>query len=328
MSENYSQLPAALASPARLPQKKWFNPLFVGALILAIVLAALILHNEHRERSALHLLPLDTDAYFLAPLADTPTADRALWDKLCASFFGELSPADRAMLTASVTHYGVARLPQGEALIVKCGNAWDVKRLFTAARFAAQPSGSPNSYTLTVGGDTLAFALLKPYAVFAPNRDAVATVVDCWREGQKSLGQVAPKFHYANRAEFYARPHRSLFPDNFRELWRVASDLPENSGWFGEIEWRGDSFVAQGAVVNLLPAPPAPGFWHYLWWTFVIIVAVVIGLPVLFLLTVFGLAGWFHFTSKWRGIKSPPVVPELPPLSPELQEDLKSRVES
>jgi hypothetical protein len=115
-----------------------------------------------------------------------------------------------------------------------------------------------------------------------------------------------------------------------RDLWAAPAALPDDWGWLGRIDWSGQNFTAQGQTFDLTPgaeaAEPPLGIGGYLLWALAIVIALLVGLPMLFLLCVFVLALWFHLTAKLRGVNAPPVAPPLPPLSEALREDLAGAV--
>ncbi|MBP5233157.1 MAG: hypothetical protein J6333_07085 [Planctomycetes bacterium] len=335
------QLPACPEAENGARRPGWFNPLAVAAILLVIILAALIIHNEKRHRSALDLLPPETNFYHSYPHAAAVheiAANLPLWSKgtdpdakrkaEITKLFGKLPDDAAKAFSQNVTHWGTADVAGVPCLILECGSAWDVKKAFADAR-GIDFSGFKDAYQIALpSGKPMFFALLKPYAVFTPNKATLGRIVACW-QGARSIGSSLERapftFPPAHRSEIFSRREG---PISFAGIDGVAAP---GTCLFLEATFKDRQLHAHAdnAVIPVKEAAPEAdagghGFWHYALWTLLVLVLIVVGLPLLFILVVLLLAGYYHVMSKIRHEDAiPTVAPALPPLSNEMAEDLK-----
>lgn len=348
-----AQLPSCRPAVTNEPKPTWMNPLGVAAVLLVIIFTALIIHNENRSRSMLALLPLDTEQYLSHPSCaaiqkiedglgvweKTPSGkqpERASFAEICA----ELKiTSPEAVETLKANRWGRAafRVKTADAdkvrecVIFECGSAWDVKKIFADKGKKITIGGFHDAYELP----GRYFAMLKPYAVFTDDKDALETVIACWQKKIPSLADEmgGSKFSYDKnyRLESFVRAANVSGRNNIRPVFLGGFDfqrqMPTDSALLTEKTVKNGKIFSQTSFIRVPRAVESAaqscGFWSWLGWIVGIIAALVIGLPALFILTVLLLAGYFHIVSRIKGENVPTVAPALPPLSEELKADLK-----
>lgn len=332
-------------------EKKWLNPISVAALLLIIIFTALIIHREKRSRSMWELLPTTTALYFSAPINrqsewnEMPIFNGTfpvpfLLKDLRSVIFANLPSEIREPLPKIIDRYGSAMVAvknndqwrSDEIIFFACNNAWDIKKLFTNnSSTRINLLDFTDAYQTELNDKKYFFALLKPYAVFTESVEVLAEIIQTWQKKITPLNDFLPveKFTYDpnERIEYFIRSDVSSI---IGEIW-VKNNQYQSNGFFCEIP-RNEQRALVGVIDNLslnenatVTSPTSTrGIFYYFAWTIGIIIAIVIGAPVLFLATVMLFALYFHIVSRLKGENVPTVAPQLAELPEEMAKDLQT----
>lgn len=131
----------------------------------------------------------------------------------------------------------------------------------------------------------------------------------------------------------FIHPQQSHFPSILSSFLAAS---PSSASWISHLApearlvfslgKKKGSLYLETAVIHLSPhAPPRTrSFFDLLFWIVVTPILLIVAAFLLFLLVMAALALYYHLLAWYRGELSPPTPPTLPPLSPQLQEDLAS----
>lgn len=262
--------------------------------------------------------------------------------------------ADKEMaekFTGNITSIGLAYTANNQSfVIVKCGNTLDIEKYFKAKASSSERASKGRRNDIKVfriaGKKDLYMLKIGEYLTLADNMEILNRAIACFTEKAPSLASTGVSFSKQQLEETpYLRIYAALAPTQ-----KMFSALPEytqflkslalpeytaDSAMLYEAQLTNSGFIATANFITTKAALAAVkaaktqtknvethGFFYYLIWAIIILLALIIGIPVGFLLLTLLIAVYFYIAAWMQGELVPIEPAELAELSPQIQEDL------
>ncbi len=347
-----AQLPSVPDNSAH--EKSHNNRILVAGILIAVLLILVFVTSGGRDGGIFSFVPSSASTVEAIDVSDNTfgyIASLPLWKEsetvgteLRTGVFRKMLPGfsdsdDYAATAALCKRLLLAEIKGEKLYVIDSGNPWQIERSYTKRLVAGGETSKVNIeridkvFKVKLGGADFYVVKIASKVVLSESKELIAKAIRCYRGDDSSLADLGLRWDNDSDQRLIGYIYKVpavVKTDRLKELGFNISEYRKDAAELSTImvsPGANNGIVTRMTVINgsEISSASSGGIFSFIGSAILIILAIVIGLPMLFLLIVMLTAVYFYIVALIKGELVPVEPPELPELSKQMKEDLAKK---